>query len=251
MAGINRCCKDQIWKTYLCLIPEGLEMKEKIGMLLFPDLTIQDFVGPYDVFVRASCFEVFIVSENTDLIRAEGGFSVKADYSFEDCPDMDILFVPGGKGITPLLTDSSYLEFLKKQGRNAKYITSVCTGSLLLAAAGLLQGYKATTHWRSLELLRMFGVEVMSERVVTDRNRVTGGGITAGIDFGLVLTALIGGDDLAKVIQLQLEYTPAPPFNSGSPETAEINIVKHAQELTQEVFDKRLRIIKEITKYET
>lgn len=215
-------------------------------MLLFPGLTIQDFVGPYDVFIRADCFEVLIVSENTDLLQAEGGLTLKADYTFENCPQTDILFVPGGAGITPLLTHSAYHDFLISQSEKAQYITAVCTGSLLLASCGLLDGYKATTHWRSIELLRMLGVEALEDRVVTDRNRITGGGITAGIDFGLVLTALIAGPDVAKMIQLILEYNPEPPFTSGSVKTAEPHIIQKAKEVTQPLLDKRVALINEI-----
>ncbi|MBC7383383.1 MAG: DJ-1/PfpI family protein [Bacteroidia bacterium] len=220
--------------------------KFKIGMLLFPDLTLQDFVGPYDVFIRAECFEVYTVGLNTNFIKAEGGLLVSADYSFENCPSLDILFVPGGKGITPLLTDMQYLEFLENKGKNAQYITGVCTGSLLLAAAGLLTGYRATTHWRSIILLKMFGIDAVEERVVIDRNRITGGGITAGLDFGLVLTALIGGEDQAKLVQLILEYNPQPPFQSGSPANAEPHILKKAIEITQQLFETRLEIIRRI-----
>lgn len=215
-------------------------------MLLFPGLTIQDFVGPYDVFIRADCFEVLIVSENTDLLQAEGGLTLKADYTFENCPQTDILFVPGGAGITPLLTHSAYHYFLISQSKKAQYITAVCTGSLLLASCGLLDGYKATTHWRSIELLRMLGVEALEDRVVTDRNRITGGGITAGIDFGLVLTALIAGPDVAKMVQLILEYNPEPPFTSGSVKTAEPHIIQKAKEVTQPLLDKRVTLINEI-----
>ncbi|MGZ4049560.1 MAG: DJ-1/PfpI family protein [Bacteroidia bacterium] len=215
-------------------------------MLLFPDLTILDFTGPYDVFIRAACFEVYIVSEDTQIIKAEGGFSFKADYSFEECPQVDILFVPGGKGITPLLTSNVYHAFLQKQAAGSQYITAVCTGSLLLAAAGLLSGYKATTHWRSIELLRLFDIETIEQRVVRDRNRVTGGGITAGIDFGLVLTALIGGEDLAKTVQLLLEYNPKPPFSSGSKQTAEPHILQVGMEITQSLFESRIEIIRQL-----
>ena len=221
--------------------------KFKIGMLLFPDLTILDFTGPYDVFIRAACFEVYTVSQNIQKIQAEGGLSVDADYSFDDCPQVDILFVPGGRGITPLLANKAYHSFLQKQAAGAQYITGVCTGSLLLAASGLLSGYQATTHWRSLELLRMFGVNAVDKRVVIDRNRITGGGITAGIDFGLVLTALIGGENMAKTVQLILEYNPEPPFQSGLPQKAEPHILQMAMEITQPLFDSRIKLIQQIT----
>ncbi|MEQ8812227.1 MAG: DJ-1/PfpI family protein [Imperialibacter sp.] len=220
--------------------------KLKIGMLLFPDLTLLDFIGPYDVFVRASCFEVFVVSEHKMPIKGEGGLLLQPDYSFDDCPPVDIVFVPGGRGVTALLTNETYKRFLVEQAKTAQYITAVCTGSLLLAACGLLDGYKATTHWRSLELLKLMGVEVLEQRVVADRNRITGGGITAGIDFGLVLTAIVGGEDMAKTIQLLLEYTPEPPFDSGHPKTADPHILKLGVELTQPQFDKRLRLLQKI-----
>jgi cyclohexyl-isocyanide hydratase len=221
-----------------------MEMKKlKIVMLLFPDLTILDFVGPYDVFIKTPCFEVYTVSLNGGEIIAEGGLAVKAGYSFQNCPSADILFVPGGIGITSFLTDKVYIDFLQKQGKHAKYITSVCTGALLLAAAGLLTGYRATTHWRSLELLRMLNIDAVDERVVVDRNRITGGGVTAGIDFGLVLAALICGEESANVIQLLLEYNPQPPFNSGSPASAEQSTLVKALEITQPLFERRREII--------
>src|SRR4051812_46234188 len=123
--------------------------KYNIGMLLFPHVTLQDFAGPYDVFIRASCFNVYTVSENTNPMQVEGGLVLQSQYSFDDCPPVDILFVPGGRGITPLLTNAAYISFLQSRSIHAEYITAVCTRSLLLAAAGLLTGYRATTHWRS------------------------------------------------------------------------------------------------------
>lgn len=220
--------------------------KLTVGMIVFPNLTMMDFVGPYDVFVKAACFEVIILSENKNPIRAEGGLSFQATVSFEECPQLDVIFVPGGKGINPLLTNPVYINFLTQQGKIATYITSVCTGSLLLAAAGLLNGYKATTHWRSLDLLRMLNIETLAERVVIDRNRITGAGVTSGIDFALVLTALVGGETMVKTIELSLEYNPQPPFNSGSPQTAEAEVLKKAIENSQSVFDARVAIIKKI-----
>jgi cyclohexyl-isocyanide hydratase len=220
----------------------------KIGMLLFPDITILDLTGPYEVFVRAKCFEVLIVGQSTDLIKGEGGITLKANHTFETCPKIDILFVPGGRGVNQLMENEEVLEFLRAHGQTAQYITSVCTGSLVLAAAGLLKGFKATTHWRSMELLKMFGIEAVEERVVIDKNRITGGGITAGIDFGLMLTSLIGGESMARQIQLQLEYDPAPPFNSGSPKTADREILENGIAITQPLFETRKRIIERILK---
>jgi len=221
----------------------------KICMLLFPNLTLQDFVGPYDVFSRVpDYFEVIVVSEDTSIITAEGGLQLKATITFEQCPRADIVFVPGGRGINALLTNQAYITFLQTQAKEAMYITSVCTGSLVLAAAGLLSGYKATTHWRSLELLRKFDVNVVEERVVIDRNRITGGGVTAGLDFALSLTTLICGEERAKLVQLALEYNPDPPFRSGSPKTAEQSIVEKAYTATQKTFDERRAIITTLLK---
>jgi len=220
--------------------------KLKVGMLLFPELTILDFTGPYDVFIKAPCFEVVSIGVTRGPVRAEGGLTLQPDITIDECPQLDIVFVPGGRGINALLTNEPLLQFLREQGEKAKYITSVCTGALVLAAAGLLNGYKATTHWRSLELLRMFGVETLEERVVRDRNRLTGGGVTAGIDFGLVLTALIGGEEMAKVIQLQLEYNPAPPFAAGSPHTAGLPVLQKAKEITQPTLETRKKIIRQL-----
>ena len=215
-------------------------------MLLFPGLTILDFTGPYDVFTKAPCFDVIIIGETTDPVRAEGGLVLQPEIAMADCPQLDVVFVPGGRGINALLTNEPVLQFLRQQGKKAKYITSVCTGALVLAAAGLLEGFKATTHWRSLELLRMFGVETLEERVVKDRSRITGGGVTAGIDFGLVLTALVGGEEMAKVIQLQLEYNPAPPFRAGSPHTAGLPVLQKAKELSQLTLETRKKIIRQL-----
>ncbi|NLU96255.1 DJ-1/PfpI family protein [Chitinophaga sp. Ak27] len=220
--------------------------KLKVGMLLFPDLTILDFTGPYDVFVKAPCFEVITIGENTASLRAEGGLTLQAEIAMADCPQLDIIFVPGGRGINALLTNTNVLQFLQQQAGKAKYFTSVCTGALVLAAAGLLNGYKATTHWRSLELLRMFGVETVEARVVRDGNRITGGGVTAGIDFGLVLTALVGGEEMARIIQLQLEYNPEPPFRAGSPHTAGLPVLQKAKELTQPMLEARKKIIRQL-----
>lgn len=221
--------------------------KLKVGMLLFPELTILDFTGPYEVFVKAPCFDVLTVGATISPISAEGGLQLQPQLSIDDCPQLDVIFVPGGKGINHLLTDQAILQFLRNQAARAQYITSVCTGALVLAAAGLLDGYKATTHWRSLELLRMFGVDTIDDRVVKDRNRITGGGVTAGIDFGLTLTAIVGGEEMAKIVQLQLEYNPAPPFREGSPRTASLPVLQKARELTKPLLETRRSIISGLT----
>jgi cyclohexyl-isocyanide hydratase len=199
----------------------------EIGMLLYPGLTMLDLIGPQTVFSWFA--NTHLVWKTKDLVYSDTGFGVQPTATFETCPrDLDILFVPGGFGQQELMNDAEVLGFLADRASSSKYITSVCSGSLLLGAAGLLKGYKATSHWATREALRAFGAEPVEARVVVDRNRITGGGVTAGIDFGLVLLAKLRGDDAAKLTQLAMEYDPEPPFNAGSPETAGPAIVEQA-----------------------
>ncbi len=191
-----------------------------IGFLVYPDVTQLDFTAPHQVFGCLPTVKLHLLWKNLEPIRAQDGLMILPTTRFEQCPPLDVLCVPGGgAGQVALLTDSEVLNFLR--GQTATYITSVCTGSLLLAAAGLLDGYRAACHWSFREHLAAFGVEVSTERVVVDRDRITGGGVTAGLDFGLAIAAQLCGEETAKTIQLLLEYDPAPPFNCGSPETAD------------------------------
>jgi len=192
-----------------------------IGMILFPGLTQLDLTGPYEVFTRIPGAKVLLIAETTEVVKADTGLLFTPNMSFDEAPQLDVLCMPGGRGVFDAMQNAKLVQFLQQQGEHAKYITSVCTGALILAAAGLLDGYKATTHWLSLGLLSLFNIQVVDERVVVDRNRVTGGGVTAGIDFGLQLAAIIAGENVAKEIQLMMEYNPAPPFDSGSPKTAD------------------------------
>jgi cyclohexyl-isocyanide hydratase len=181
-----------------------------------------------------------LVWKTTDLVRTDTGIGVKPNATFATCPrELDILFVPGGFGQQNLMADSEVIAFLADRGARAKFVTSVCSGSLLLGAAGLLQGYKATSHWAVRESLSAFGAEPTDARVVVDRNRITGGGVTAGIDFGLVVLAKLRGDDAAKFTQLAMEYDPEPPFNSGSPKTADPAIVQQTLS-TMAIYMKQL-----------
>lgn len=203
-------------------------MKKTIAMLVYPEFTALDLVGPLEVFSGLDDYEVKFVWKNTDWVKCDSGLTVKPNIAFDDCPEnIAILFVPGGTwGTVQLMQDEEVLAFLRQYGSSAEFVTSVCTGSLLLGAAGLLQGYKATTHWCALDILKELGVDVLPERVVIDRNRITGGGVTAGIDFGLTLVAKLKGDEVAKKIQLILEYDPAPPFKSGTPNSADPELTK-------------------------
>jgi len=215
-----------------------------IGMVLFPNLTQLDLTGPYEVFGRVA--KVLLIAESLAPVKSDTGLLLTPDETFDTSPQVDVLFVPGGRGIYEAIQNNRLQNFLKQQAVKAKYITSVCTGSLVLAAAGLLNGYKATTHWLSLDLLKLFNVEVTEERVVIDRNRITGGGVTAGIDFGLSVVAKIYGENAAKEIQLMMEYDPVPPFNSGSPKTADKKIVEKVMNERKVIQKEREELIKKI-----
>lgn len=202
-------------------LPTGAGPRPKVAMLVHPDMVLMDLVGPQTVLAIAGS-EIHLVWKDQRPVSTDVGIPIAATTTLANCPkDLDVLFVPGGlKGSAALMEDAEVLAFLKDRGSRAKYVTSVCTGSLVLGAAGLLNGYKATSHWYVRDLLPLMGATLVKDRVVIDRNRLTGGGVTAGIDFGLHLASIIGGEDLAKRIQLLLEYAPKPPFNSGEPETA-------------------------------
>jgi cyclohexyl-isocyanide hydratase len=200
-------------------------MALEIGMLTFPGLTQLDLTGPFEVLRRVPEARMHLVWKQTGLVRADSGLELQATTSLADCPPLDVLFVPGGSGQWALQTDAEVLDFLRAQGERARYVTSVCTGALVLGAAGLLDGYAATTHWAYVDLLGAFGARYVKRRVVVDRNRVTGGGITAGIDFGLQLAVELAGENAARLIALALEYDPAPPFGGSHPDLVEPALV--------------------------
>ncbi len=214
-----------------------------IGMVLFPNLTQLDLTGPYEVFSRLPNATVSLLAADRQPVRSEHGLSILPDQIFEDASRLDVLFVPGGMGVNRMMEHEPLLQFLRERARQAAYVTAVCTGSLLLGAAGLLQGYRATTHWLSLDLLPFFGAHPVDDRVVIDRNRITGGGITAGIDFGLVVAAEWCGQDVAENVQLMLEYNPEPPFRSGSPKSAEPGVVERVTALRRELQNERRAIV--------
>lgn len=197
----------------------------RIGMLIFNDMTQLDFTGPYEVFSQMPGCEVKVIAASMAPVAARGGLKFLPDTALASAPQLDLVFVPGGPGVGALMEDRVVLEFLRRQSESAKYVTSVCTGALVLGAAGLLKGFRATTHWLSLDLLPVFGVTPLPDRVVIDRNRITGGGVTSGIDFALVVAGEVCGVDAAKQIQLLIEYNPAPPFACGHPSTAEAGVV--------------------------
>lgn len=195
-------------------------MTLRIGLLVFPDIMQLDMTGPHEVFTKLPDTEVLLVWKTLDPVRAAGGMRILPDVAFENCPQLDLICVPGGAGMNVLLNDEETLAFIRKQAEAARYVTSVCTGSLVLGAAGLLKGKRAACHWMSRDMLKSFGAIPDAARVVVDGRFISGGGVTAGIDFGLTVVAEIFGEDLAKAIQLGIEYAPQPPFNAGSPATA-------------------------------
>jgi cyclohexyl-isocyanide hydratase len=196
-----------------------------VGLLLFPEMTQLDMTGPYEVFASMPRTTVEVVWKTLEPVTTGGGLRMLPTTTIAACPRLDVICVPGGPGQVALMQDAEVLDFLRKQAETCRFVTSVCTGSLVLGAAGLLRGYRATCHWLSLDQLALLGATPVAERIVMDRNRITGGGVTSGIDFALFVAAQLFGEEVAKEIQLRIEYDPAPPFNSGSPRTAEPALV--------------------------
>lgn len=210
-----------------------------IGLLLFPTLTQLDLTGPFEVFARAPDTKVHLIWKNLDLVVSDRGMAIQPTTTFDACPALDIICIPGGPGQINLMEDEEVLSFIRAKSKQAKLVTSVCTGSLVLGAAGLLEGYKATTHWASLDQLALLGAEPVNERVVRDRNRITGAGVTSGIDFALSVVSEMFGPDIAQNIQLHMEYDPAPPFDCGSPRSASEEQLKKAQQQVAPFIEKR------------
>jgi cyclohexyl-isocyanide hydratase len=197
------------------------ETRFRSGMLLFPNLTQLDLTGPYEILARLPGAETLLLWKSMAPVRSEHGLTILPMATLSSSPSLDLVLVRGGAGINPLLEDAEVLDFLRRAAATARYVVGICTGSLVLGAAGLLRGRRAGTHWMSRDLLRGFGAEPVAERVVVDGNIFTGGGVTAGIDVALAVAAEIAGRATAEAIQLAIEYAPAPPFASGSPETAD------------------------------
>ncbi|MDX1580586.1 MAG: DJ-1/PfpI family protein [Alphaproteobacteria bacterium] len=218
----------------------------RVGFLIFPDITQLDMTGPYQVFANTPGTALHLIWKTKDPITAQGGMQIVPDTSFAECPQLDLICVPGGSGVAALMEDSGALHFLRTQAESAKYVTSVCTGSLVLAAAGLLDGYRAACHWQWRELLEPLGAIPDEGRVVTDGNRITGGGVTAGIDFGLTVVAKEFGEAVAKAVQLGIEYDPAPPFNSGSPKTASPETLETVRQASQKMREAREALIERV-----
>jgi cyclohexyl-isocyanide hydratase len=217
-----------------------------VAFLVYPNVTQLDFTGPAQVLSRLGQASLHYVWKSREPVPTDSGFSIMPTATFGEVRQADLLCVPGGFGCIDVMEDPEALAWVRDVGSSAQWVTSVCTGSLILGAAGLLDGYRATSHWDWREQLALFGAEPVEERVVFDRNRVTGGGVTAGIDFALALTAAIRGEDHARAVQLGLEYDPQPPFGSGTPRTAQSAVVDRVRERTRAIAPDREARIKAV-----
>jgi len=202
----------------------------QIGLVIFPKVTQLDLTGPVQVFSSIPGAKVHLIWKRIEPVASDSVMMLTPTVSFADCPQLDVICVPGGLGTDDMVNDEEMLAFLRRQAEGAQYITSVCTGSLVLGAAGLLRGYRAATHWTAMDFLSAFGAIPTKTRVCIDRNRITGGGVTAGIDFALTLVSQLVDRKTAEAIQLRIEYNPAPPFNAGSPDTAPAEVLAFMKE---------------------
>jgi cyclohexyl-isocyanide hydratase len=194
--------------------PHGVQ---RIAMVVYPGMTTLDMIAPQLIFAALGDTDVQLVWKDRKTITSDSGVPIVPTQEFDGVADgLTALFVPGGSRSYAMMNDPDVVRFLQRVGPTAEYVTSVCTGSLILASAGLLRGYRATTHWVVHDLLATLGATPVSQRVVIDRNRVTGAGVTAGLDFGLTMAAKLRGDDYARMLQLMFEYDPQPPFDAGS-----------------------------------
>ncbi|OJA29946.1 DJ-1/PfpI family protein [Burkholderia ubonensis] len=216
-----------------------------IGFLVFPGVQQLDLTGPHDVLASLPDTAAHLVWKTREPVASSSGLALTPGHTFADCPPLDVICIPGGTGITDLLSDRETIDFVRERSAAARYVTSVCTGALLLGAAGLLCGRRATTHWAFHALLEPLGAVPVRERVVRDGNLFTGGGVTAGIDFALTIAAELAGNEEAQAIQLELEYAPAPPFDSGSPDTAPASVVTRVRERSAANLARRRQAIEQ------
>jgi len=223
-------------------------MPVEIGLLVFPKVQQLDLTGPFEIFASWPEARVRPIGKTLEPIVSATGLKLFPDTSFADCPQLDVVCVPGGVGVNALLADETTLDFLRRQAAGARFTTSVCTGALVLGAAGLIKGKRATTHWASHDLLAAFGAIPIEARVVRDGALMTGGGVTAGIDFALTLVAELAGREIAEAIQLNLEYAPAPPFEAGDPKSAPPDVVAKVQARGAAIRAERERLVEEVSR---
>ncbi|NVH73439.1 DJ-1/PfpI family protein [Paraburkholderia sp. JPY432] len=221
-------------------------MSLQIGFLVFPKVQQLDLTGPHDVLASVPDATMHLVWKTREPVVSSNGLVLTPSATYGSCPPLDVICVPGGSGVTALLQDEQTIDFVRRQAASARYVTSVCTGALLLGAAGLLRGRRATTHWAFHSLLEPLGAIPTHARVVRDGNLITGGGVTAGIDFGLTVAAELAGVEEAQAIQLELEYAPAPPFDAGDPALAPQAVVELVRQRSAEGLAARRRVVMEI-----
>lgn len=219
-----------------------------VAFLVFPNVTQLDLTGPAQVLSRLGNTTLNLVWKDKSPVPTDAGFPLLPTATFEEIDQTDILCVPGGLGTMEMMQDETVLAWMRKAAGKAEWVTSVCTGSLLLGAAGLLKGYKSGCHWASIDQLAFFGATPVRARIVEDRNRFSGGGVTSGIDFALALAARIRGEDFAKFIQLSIEYDPNPPFDAGSPDKVEPEILARYYKMIDAAVPDREAKVKAIAK---
>jgi cyclohexyl-isocyanide hydratase len=209
-------------------------MPFRIGFVLFPRLTQLDLTGPYEVLCRMSDAQIDLVAKTRDPVPSDRGLAIVPTTTFSACAALDMVCVPGGPGIDEVLGDPEVLGFVQRAAQQGRYVTSVCTGSLVLGAAGLLEGRRAACHWMARDFLRQFGADPVPERVVMDGKFITGGGVTAGIDFALQIVGELRGREAAEAIQLMIEYDPHPPYDCGSPDRAAPALVERIRKAREQ-----------------
>jgi len=216
----------------LALEPEKLN----VGIFLFPGMTMLDAYGPLQVLAVSRLFNTFTFAKSADPLPCDANVALLPNYGFSDCPRLDVLIVPGGANPIEQIEDEQVISFLRAAGEQAKYVTSVCTGALILAETGLLDGYQSTVHWAYVESLKRYKrVSYINQRIVKDRNRISGGGITAGLDFALTLIAELAGEQQARSMELILEYAPQPPFNSGDHNLVDAPLKQQVQGMVHQI----------------
>ena len=213
---------------------------------VFPGVTQLDFTGPAQIFAFVPEVSVHIVAESLEPILTDSGFSVGASRTFWDCPDADVLCIPGGPGVLDAIKDRELCRFVEHQARTASYVTSVCTGMFVLGSLGLLKGKRVTSHWGYTKAIEVCGAVCAPGRVVTDGRYITAGGVTAGIDFALSLISELFGEDLAKRVQLRIEYDPHPPFDSGHPSRAAKSTLSHVQGFYREASERMINTLEKV-----
>ena len=218
----------------------------QLGAILFPDLDQADFTGPFEVLSRLPNSTFHILGEQDGPVKDNQGLVLVPQETLSQAPALDVLIVPGGTGVNRAMESEPILAFLRGQAARARFVMSVCTGALLCGAAGLLQGRRATTHWASHHMLQYFGATPVEARVVVDGSFLSTAGVTAGFDGALRLAALLRGEQVARRIQLHIQYAPEPPFDSGNPATASAEIVEPSRQAMAPMLEQRLAIVKRV-----